>query len=192
MEIRKILYRKEMKLVTLLLTSLLIASASATVYYSLVMQSTVTTQAPEVKFEAGNDSTAAGATGGDLTDAWVRMGSLKAYPNASLTYDQAVNISCTGANHQIKLTHSSITDGTSAVSNFTSIKFELIAANGSQVGTDFTYSNANGDNDWDSTPSMNYITILEDEEWSVKVTTKAVAGAAADAVVAIVINLDVQ
>jgi len=192
MEIRKILYRKETKLVTLLLTSLLIATASATVYYSLVMQSTVTTQAPEVKFVAGNDSNEAGATGGDLTDSWVRLGSLKAYPNVTLTYDQAVNISCTGANHQIKLTHSSITDGTDAVSNFTSIKFELIAANGSQVGTDFTYNNANGDNNWDSTPSMDYITIHEDEEWSVKVTTTAVAGAAADQVIAIVINLDIQ
>jgi hypothetical protein len=192
MEIKKLLFRKEMKLVTLLLTSLLIASASAAVYYSMVMQSSVSTSAADVAFVAGNDSTTAGATGYTTDGTWVNLASLKAYPNVTLTYDQAINISCTGSNHQFKLTHSSITNGTAAISNFYSITFKLIAPNGTQYGGDFTYSNTNGDNNWSAAPTMNYIWILAGEEWAVKVVTRAKSGATASQVCAVVINVDVK
>jgi len=191
MEIGKILFRRELKLVTLLLTSLLIASSSAAVYYSMVMEPTVTTATADVKFIAGNDSAPAGATGGSLTDSWVRLASLKAYPNTSLTYDQAVNVSNTGSAHQFKLTHVSITNGTSAISNFISITFKLVAKNGSEYVT-FVYDNADGDTYWGAPPSMNYIDILAGENWAVKVITKAKASASPGQVCAIMINVDVK
>lgn len=62
MEIRKIQFKKSMKFLTLLLTSMLIATASATVYFELILKSKVTTTAvPAVQFVSGNDSGATAA-----------------------------------------------------------------------------------------------------------------------------------
>jgi hypothetical protein len=61
MEIKKMLFRKEMKLVTLLLTSLLIASASAATYLSLTITSTISVYKSNVYFVEGSDNNTAGA-----------------------------------------------------------------------------------------------------------------------------------
>jgi len=95
MQLKGIALKKEMKLLGLLLTSLLIASASAAVYYSMEMRSNVTTATPFVKFTAGNDSTEAGAAYYATDGTYVQLAGLKAYPNATLTYDQAINITNT-------------------------------------------------------------------------------------------------
>ena len=86
MELRKIPFKKSMKLLTLLLTSMLIATASAAVYYSITAEPQVTVTGLTIKFTTGDDS--AGST---VYDAWCGL-ALKSYPNATLTYDQAVNI----------------------------------------------------------------------------------------------------
>lgn len=192
MEIRKILLRKELKLVTLLLTSMLIATASATVYYSLTMQSTVTTSTPVVKFIAGADSGEAGATGYATDGTWVNLAGLKAYPNATLTYDQAIKINNTdNSAHTFRLRHGSINNDTDT-SNFYSIVFKLIAPNGTQLGGDFTYDNSDGNDLWDPPSDMDYLDILAAEEWAVKVVTRAASGAATSATANIVIYVDVQ
>jgi len=193
MEIGKIVFRKETKLVTLLLTALLIASASAAVYYSMVMESTVTTATAEVRFVAGGDSSTAGATGYSTNGTYVKLASLSAYPNVTLTYEQAINVTNSGSGtHQFRLAHSSITNGTSAVSHFVSITFKLIAPNGTTYSTDFTYDNTDGNNNWGAAPTMNYYNILASETWAVKVITKAKAGAWLSQAVAVTINLDVK
>lgn len=193
MEIKKPLVRKKVLLVTLLLASMLVATAIAAVYYSLLMESKASTNATDVKFVAGGDSTTAGATGYSTNGTYVMLGSLKAYPNATLTYEQAINISNTGSSHQFRLRHSSITNATSAVSHFYSISFWLVAPNGTTTSTEFKYVNANGDNNWDNpVPTMNHINILASQTWAVKVVTKAKAGAWNNQVMAIAMYLDVK
>jgi hypothetical protein len=190
---KKMLVRKKAVLVALLLASTIVATAIAAVYYSLLMESRASTNATDVQFVAGGDSTSAGATGYSTNGTYVMLGNLKAYPNATLTYEQAINVSNTGSAHQFRLSHSSITNGTSAVSHFYSISFWLVAPNGTTTSTQFQYLNANGDNNWDNpVPTMNYINILASENWAVKVVTRAKAGAWNNQVVAIAMYLDVK
>jgi len=176
-----------MKFLTLLLTSLLIASASAAVYYSLSWQPRVTVQsAPDVGFTAGDDTSGAST----VNSAWARL-VLKSYPNATLTYDEAMNISNIGASsHQLRLRHVGISpaNGNAAVSNFTSIKFTVIAKNGSTVTT-FDYTTT-GDN-WNTPGTTVYFWIPANEEWAVKVETLSPATATATTQADLTIALDV-
>lgn len=192
MNLREIPFKKPLKLLALLMTSLLIAGASAAVYYSLSMQPTVRVSTPVVKFVAGDDSGTANATGYSTDGTWVAFYSLKAYPNATLTYGQAINISNTVSSEKlIRLRHGTINNNT-GTSNFTSIVFKLIAKNGTQVGGDFTYDNTNSDDVWTPPSAMNYCGIPGDQKWAVKVVTTAASGATAGVTASITIYLDVQ
>ena len=182
--------KRTVKLLALVLTSLLIASISASVYYSLSMDSTTTTATPVVTFVAGDDSVEAGATGYATDGTYVYLASLKAYPNATLTYDSAINITAT-AGTSFRLRHGSINDDVST-GNFSSIVFKLIASNGTQYGGDFTYDNANGDDTWSTPSDMGYQTILASEEWAVKVVTLAHSGATVSVAATIEIYVDVS
>lgn len=185
MEIRKILFRKEAKLVTLLLTAMLIASASATVYYSMSMQPTVTISQATVIFEEGADATtnACNVTLGD-NSTYASL-SIKAYPNATLTYTEPLNISNTdSSDHDVYLTHVSITpDSHPDVGNFTFINFTL-------NGVDFDYTVSG--NTWSPPSDMTPQTLTAGTEWAVKIETKAVAGATDGIDVTIVIAVNVQ
>jgi len=187
-EIKKILFRKEMKLITLLLTSLLIATASASVYYSLTWQPRVTTVALIVKFVSGADS--GNAT---VNDSWARL-YLKSYPNATLTYEKGLNISNTDtlAAHRVSLEHVSITptEPNWDIGNFTRIKFYLIAKNGT-VATTFEYT-TNGGNNWNEPAQTSYYWIPASEEWTLKIETLSPANAVAGKQANIQIALDVR
>jgi hypothetical protein len=187
---RELPAKRTVKLLVLLLTSLLIASVTAAVYYSLTKEATVTTAAAPVYFVDGTDSTEAGATGHTTDGTWVRLASLKAYPNATLTYDSAINITAT-ATTTFRLRHGSINDDVST-GNFSSIVFKLIASNGTQYGGDFTYDNADGNDVWSTPSDMSYQNILNGEEWAVKVMTKAASGATLGVVCNIIVYVDVQ
>ena len=185
-------FNKPVKMLILTLMSLIVVAASAAVYYSLVMQSTVTTAGAIVTFVDGSDSSAAGATGHATDGTWVNLAGLEAYPNATLTYDEAINITNSDASaHQFRLRHSSIVNNT-ATSNFTSIVFKLIAPNGTQYGGDFTYDNTDGNDIWTTPSTMSYLGIDAGEEWAVKVETLAASGATAAVTTNIVIYIDVQ
>jgi len=187
MEIREILSSKSMKFLTLLLTSMLIASASAAVYYSLTWQPRVTVQsAPAVGFTNGDD-TPAGST---VSSAWARL-LFKSYPNATLTYDEGMNITNNDvSSHQIRLRHMSISplSGNAAVSNFTTIRFTLIAQNGT-TATTFEYT-ATGDT-WNTPATTNYYIIPNGQEWTLKVETLSPAAATATTEANLQIALDV-
>ena len=62
MKIEKTKLKKAVKFFTLLLTAIIIATASAAVYFELTLESQVTTQLAAVRFVSGNDSTEAGAS----------------------------------------------------------------------------------------------------------------------------------
>jgi hypothetical protein len=185
MEIRKLLVRKEMKLLTLLLTSLLIATASASVYYSLTLQSKTTVSSPAVKFVTATDFP---GPGGDLQDSWVRL-NVKSYPNVTLTYERAVNISNTdSASRQIRLTPGTPTGD--AASNWDYIKF--LVYNDAIPGVMQGFLNYTGGGSWTNTGQTSWMTIDNGVEWTIRVITKSPSSATLTAVCNIVVSLDVQ
>jgi len=189
MEIRKLLFRKELKLVTLLLTSLLIASASAAVYYSMIMQPAVTITGASIRFVQGADWPSGSSLGTNST--WVSL-ALKAYPNATLTYDKPLNVSNTDtAAHSFRLRHISITpaSGNVEVSNFTSIRFAIKNTAGT-VQAWFNYTTS-GDT-WSTPADTSYLSLPASTQWIIYVETKAAAGANTNIVANIQIAVDVQ
>jgi hypothetical protein len=186
----KINYKKSLKLVTLLITSMLIATASAAVYYTINMKSKVTVTALTVKFVNGGD-TPAGST---VNDAFCSL-ALKSYPNATLTYDKAINISNTDTNnaHRLRLRHVSITpaNGSSDIGNFNFIKFYVIDESGTQK-TMFQYASYNTTH-WSAMPQpTEYFTIPEGVQWKIKVETLSPATATLDKYCIIEIAIDIQ
>ena len=187
MELKETLSKKPVKFLTLLLTAMLVATASAAVYYAMLMQSKGTVTMAPVYFTEGNDSSGILAPGANYTYASL---SLSAYPNVTLYYDQAVNLTAT-ADKQVQLRHVSISpDNDPSVSNFTSIVFRLIKANGTEVGN-LTYTTS-GDNWIEPTAPTGYVTIGAGEEWTIKVEIKATAGANTGVSTTIMIAVDVR
>jgi hypothetical protein len=191
MEIRKVLFRKEMKLVTLLLTSLLIATTSAAVYYSLSMQSTITTATTSVWFEEGVDNATAGVSLNPQKTVATLTG-LKAYPNATYTYTDPVRVRNNGSvAYDIRLTPVSLSGNDT---EFVFVKFllrngtsesspTLASLNYTCDGSSWTIPNATG---WVSIPADE-----PDTEWAITVITMAKDNAASASVI-IEIALDVQ
>jgi len=181
MDIRKIPFKKSMKFLTLLLTSMIIVTASATVYYSLSLESEVTVGAPVVKFVTAEDFT------GDLTDSWVRL-NLKSYPNTTLTYEKAINISNTdGSNgHTFWLTPGDPTGDSS--SNWGFINYTVYNNAGAVQDT----LNYTGGASWSNTGQTSQMTIGASEEWTIRVVTKSPSTAINGAVCNIVISVDVN
>jgi len=188
MKIQEIQFRKSIKFLTLLLTSMLIATTSATVYYMMLEQSTSTVAVAPVYFTTGNDSSGILTLGTNSTYASL---SLNAYPNATLYYEQAVNLTATAAK-EVRLRHVSISpdDGDSSVSNFTGVVFRLIKADSTQVGT-LTYTTT-GDVWNEPTTPTSYVAIGAGEEWTIKIEIKAAPGATSGVSTTIVIAVDVK
>jgi len=191
MEIRKMLFRKEMKLVTLLLTSLLIATASATVYYSLTVTSTIQVAQTVVKFELGLDNVTAGATlSPDNTV--VTMTNLKAYPNASYTYTDPVRVRNNGtATYQMRLKPVSLSGNTT---EFVYVRFLLRngTSDTSPTLASLNYTCSGGS--WTNTGTTSWVDIPNtepDTRYAITVETKAKDNAAS-ASVTIEIAVDVQ
>lgn len=178
--------RKRLDFLALLLTSMLVVAASAAIYYTMLAQSAATVGTPSVCFTAGEDSSGVLTLG--TNDTYASL-SLSAYPNVTLYYDQAVNLTATAAK-QVRLRHVSISpgDGDSSVSNFTSIVFRLIKADGTEAGS-LTYTTTG--TSWDEPTQTSYASIGAGEEWTIKVETKAAAGANTGVSTTIVIAVDV-
>lgn len=172
--LKNIRFPKTAKLLILLLSALLIGSASATVYYSMIMQPSVTITGATVVFVQGSDWPTGSAMGTNST--WVSL-ALKAYPNGTLTYDQPLNISNTdSASHLFRLRHVSITpvSGTSSVSNFTSITFIVENATGF---TQATFSYTTTGTTWNTPGTTSSMTLPANTQWIISVQTTAAAGA---------------
>jgi len=186
MEIKKLLFRKEFKLATLLLTTLLIASASAAVYYSLSMSSTISVATTSVYFVEGADATSAGVSlSGDNKSAWLTQ--LKAYPNVTTTYSDPVKIrnNHTSTAFNIRLRHVSLSG---AAANFVFVNFTLVDGT-TNLALDYTSDQSSWTLPSPSTTA--WISIPAGTQWSIQVETKAIAGAAADSV-SIEIAFDVE
>jgi hypothetical protein len=166
--------KKSVKLLILLLSSLLIASASAAVYYSMIMQPSVTVTGATIVFVLGTDAPAGSELGSNST--WVNL-ALKAYPNATLTYDQALNISNTDtSSHTFRLRHISITpaSGSASVGNFTFFNFTVENTAGvSQASFNYTETG----NTWTTPSTTSSMTLPASTQWIIYVQTMAAPGA---------------
>ena len=183
-------FLKRPVIVTLVLASVLIATAVAAVYYSLTMQPDVTITPATIGFAQGADWPTGSTLGANST--WVRL-ALKAYPNATLVYDQPLNISNSdGSNsHQFRLRHVTISpaDGNQQVSNFTFIRFVVKDVAGvSQASFNYTTS---GDT-WTTPSTTSYLTVPASTEWVIYVETRAAAYANTNIVANIQVAVDVQ
>jgi hypothetical protein len=190
MKIEKINLRKSLKLLMLVISSIVIATASATIYYSLTMQPKVTVSTPVIKFSTAPDE----PDGSIVNDAWARL-TAKSYPNATLTYEKAVYINNTDSSnpHSFRLAHVSITptNGSASVSNWTSIRFLVYNSTGYVFSLNYTVS---GD-DWILQPSSgetSYYSIPASTGWWIKLETLSPADATANQVCEIRISVDVQ
>jgi hypothetical protein len=174
MDFRKIETSKSIKLLFVLLTSLLIASVSAAVYYSMIMQPSISVSGATIVFVSGNDWPSGSTLGSNST--WVSL-SLKAYPNATLCYDQPLNISNTDSeSHTFRLRHASITPATgdAQVANFTFFNFVVENTAGvTQASFNYTTTGTT----WNTPSNTAYLTLPANTQWVVYVETKATAGA---------------
>lgn len=178
--------RKAIKFALLLISALLIGTASASIYYSLNISGTVTT-AVTVCFSQGNDWPSGSTMGAGNTSVSL---SLKAYPNTTLVYEQALIVNNTGSSTpSVKLRHISITNGTADVGNFTFINIILIDDSGVQKGyLNYTVSG----NNFTLASSTNYMPMDAYDDWVIRIETKASANAQAGVSVDLQIAVDVQ
>jgi len=182
-------FKKSAKLLTLLLTSMLIASVSAAVYYSLGMTSTITTATTNVWFVKGVDNATAGVnlnpdnTTATLTD-------LKAYPNASFTYVDPLRVrnNDTGTSYNIRLSPVSLSGNDT---EFVYVKFSLRNGTSEDNATLVTLDYQCSGSDWTIPSATSWVSIPASTEWSVTVETRA-KDSAASASVDIEIAVDVQ
>jgi len=187
--LRKALSTKSVKFIILIVMAVLIATASAAVYYSVLMQPSVAITGATVVFAEGNDWPTGSTLGTNST--WVSL-ALKAYPNATLTYDQPLNISNTDtASHLFRLRNISITpaSGTASVSNFTAINF-FVENTAGAVQANFYY-NTTGTT-WNTPATTGYMTLPASTTWIVSVQTTAAPGASSTVSANLVISVDVQ
>ena len=188
MKIRNIKIAKSSRFLVLLLLSLMVGVANAAIFYSMVMQPVVSITAAKVFFVSGSDFPTGSALGTNST--YVSL-ALKAYPNVTLTYEQPLNISnADTVSHTFRLRHVSITpaNGGVEVGNFTFINFVVQNTAGVAQGS-FNYTTASLN--WNTPPTMSYMTLPANTQWIIYVETKAVGGASDAATANIQIAVDV-
>ena len=176
--------RKYLDLIVLLMISVFVISVSAQVYYSLSMTSTISVEATDVYFVKGVDNATASVNlSSDNRSAQL---SLKAYPNVTTTYTDPIRVINNGtADANIRLANVS---ATGSATSFVFVNFTLMGTSERQlnftiVGGAWTSS---GPTDWITLPAAN-----PDTEWSVKIETKAAAGATSGTAT-IEISVDVE
>ena len=181
--------RKYLDLIVLLMISAFVISASAAVYYSLSMTSTVGVFGTDVYFVVGGDNGKAGLNvviGSNGTTA--TLTGLRAYPDAAFTYGDPLEVRHNGTvDANIRLAPSSISGGEA---NFVFVNFTL---NATGVGTRSLNYTSNGST-WSNTGTSEWILMPAadpDTEWSIIIQTKAVAGAVSDSVT-VELTVDVE
>jgi len=188
LELRETLSKKPVKFLTLLLTAILIATASAAVYYGMIMQPSITISAAPVRFVEGNDWP--GGTMGD-NSTWCSL-TFTAYPNVTVVYEKPLNISNTDSDpHDIKLRHVSISpdSGDASVSNFTKIAFILVNYTGSTIDSTFNYTTTY--DTWSKPSAVGWYSLPNGKQWIVRVEITT-AGSANAVTVNIKIAVDVR
>jgi len=176
--------------ILILLSVILIASVGAVVYYSMIMQPTITINAAPVRFASGGSDWPTGSVLGD-NGTWVKL-AFKAYPNATLVYEDPVNVTNTDSlSHQFRLRHVSITpaSGNQQVSNFTAVNF-VVKSNAGAVQGSFNYTTTS--DTWNTPSTTSWFTLPASTKWIIYVETKGTAKANLNIAANIQIAVDSQ
>ena len=183
MELRERLSRKPVKFLTLLLTAMLIATASAAVYYSLSMTSTITTAANDVYFVLGPDNgTAQVNLFNDNKSA--TLAGLKAYPNITMSYDDPIRVRNNGSvGRNVRLRPVSLS-GTATY--FVFINFTL------QTSTAVSLNYTSNGVSWTEPSTTGFVQVNANTEYAIRVQTMANATATTSQTATIEIGVDIQ
>ncbi len=167
-------YKKSLKLVTLLITSVIVATASAQTYSELYMHgSSIAIGSASVTFTAGANTTTLGGA-----DAINTAGTIVTFdevpdiaPGEGITYDEAVNITnAAGASKTITIEVDSITGDFST--NFDYLNITMIAGDGSTKGNVIQMVSSGS-----NVTSTGGQTMTDGEIWAIKWDLKAKAEA---------------
>lgn len=176
--------RKYLDLVVLLMISIFVISASAAVYYSLGMTSTITTAANDVYFVKGPDNETAGVTlFNDNKSA--TLADLKAYPNMTMTYDDSIRVrnNNTGTNFNVRLRSVSLVG---SAQYFVFIGFTLNTT--TPVSLNYTSDGTT----WTEPSETAFVQVNADTEYRITVQTMANATATSGQIATIEIAVDVE
>ena len=175
--------RKYLDLIVLLMISAFVISASAAVYYSLDMTSTITTAAYDVYFVLGPDNATAGVTIFNNNKS-ATLASLKAYPNMTMTYDAPIRIRNNGSvAHAVRLNPVSLSGN---ALYFVFINFTLQTS--PLASLNYTASGGS----WSPPSTTSFVTVAPGTEYAIVVQTKADATASAGQTANIEIAVDVE
>jgi hypothetical protein len=166
-------YKKSLKLVTLLISSIIIATVAAQSYSELFMYGQdVTIGTATVKFTAGDDTSTLG--GGDAINTagtTVTFDAITIAPGDTATYNEAVNITnSAGTTKTVTITVESVTGNFDT--NFDYLNVTMIAADGSTKGNNIEVVSS-GTNSTTTTGQ----TMSNGEVWAVRWILKAKATA---------------
>lgn len=193
MELREFLSKKPVKFLTLLLSAMLIASASAAMYYSLTMTSTIQVYEAQVYFVTGSDD----GNGGLVVtlsndDTTATLTGLRAYPNLTFTYTDPVRVrNNASAGNYSQLRLAPVVDPSANPEDFVYVKFLLNSTTAEDRWLNYTsdgstWTSPTGPTSWTATG------INGGEEWPIVVMTMANATATAGQTVTIGITVDVD
>ncbi|MDH5482003.1 MAG: hypothetical protein OEY22_03865 [Candidatus Bathyarchaeota archaeon] len=182
--------KKPTKFLILLLTSILIGAVNAAIFYTLTMESQFLVSSPVIRFSSAPDE----PSGSTVNDAWCMLNATS-YPNATLTYEQALYIENTdGSNaHSFRLRHLDVSpvNGTATVGNWSSIKFMVYNSTDFVCSLNYTVSGT----DWILEPSSgetNYYSVPASTSWWIRLETLSPATATTGNTCYITIAVDVQ
>lgn len=178
-------FSKSVKMLVLTLMSILVLSATAAIYYSLEMTSTITTAANDVYFVLGPDNSTAGVTiFNDNKSA--TLAQLSAYPNMTLTYDDAIRVRNNHATNDYTIRLRPVSR-TGNASYFVYINFTL------QTPTKISLNYTSDGSTWtDPSTTDPFITVSANTEYAIVVQTMASATATSGQSAAIEIAIDVE
>lgn len=176
--------RKTLDLIVLLMISVFVISASAAVYYSLGITSTITTAANDVYFVLGPDNGTATVTlFNDNKSA--TLASLKAYPNLTMTYDDPIRVrnNHTSANYNVRLRPVSRSGN---ALYFVFINFTLNTT--TPVSLNYTSNGAS----WTDPSETGFVQVDANTEYAIRVQTMANATATSGQTANIEVAIDVE
>ena len=178
------MFNKSVKMMILTLISLLVISASAAVYYSLEMTSTITTAANDVYFALGPDSSTAGVTL-LLGNKSATLTQLKAYPNMTMTYDDAIRVrnNHTTANYNVRLTPVSLSGD---AANFVYISFTL------NTSTTMSLNYTSDGSSWTTPSATSFTQVDANNEYAIIIQTMASATATSSQTATIEMAIDIE
>ena len=183
MNLKELPAKKTVKLLALVLTSILIASVSAAVYYSLEMTSTITVAANDIYFVLGPDNGTAIVN--LFNDNKSSTLGLKAYKNITMTYDDPIRVrnNHTSTDYNVRLRPVSLTGD---AENFVFINFTL------QTSTKISLNYTSNGVSWNTPGTTAFVQVDANTNYAIVIETMANATATDGQQAVIGITVDIE